>query len=85
MHKVHQEKLEYITGEIQEKNQNIEQIEKDIKTNYDEYNNLKDSNPVFKDEKKEQYLFDNLKTYEDKINELQELINNYKILVAKDV
>lgn len=85
MHKIHQEKLEYITGEIQEKNQNIEQIEKDIKTNYDEYNNLKDSNPVFKDEKKEQYLFDNLKTYEDKINELQELINNYKILVAKDV
>ena len=85
LHKVHQEKLEYITGEIQEKNQNIEQIEKDIKTNYDEYNNLKDSNAVFKDEKKEQYLFDNLKTYEDKINELQELINNYKILVAKDV
>ncbi len=39
LHKIHQEKVEYLTGQIHENKQNIKKIEKEIKTNFDKYNN----------------------------------------------
>ena len=36
---IHQEKVEYLTGQIHENKQNIKKIEKEIKTNFDKYNN----------------------------------------------
>jgi hypothetical protein len=85
LHKIHQEKVEYLTRQIHENKQNIKKIEKEINTNFNEYNNLKDNNPDYKDEEKEKNIFDNLKLYEDNLKELQELVHKYKKLVTKEV
>jgi hypothetical protein len=83
LYKIHKEKLDYLKGEIKEKIENIKLIEKESKENIEEYNKLKELNNGHEEKKKK--ILDDLNLYEKYLNELQELINNFKILITKRI
>ena len=83
LYKIHKEKLDYLKGEIKEKIENIKLIEKESKENIEEYNKLKELNSGHEEKKKK--ILDDLNLYEKYLNELQELINNFKILITKRI
>ena len=85
LRKVHQEKIDYLIGGIKEKIANFEKIEKETKDKVNEYHNLLETNPEYKDEEKKDKILDDLDLYQKDLNELQELINNLKQLVTKEV
>ena len=83
LYKIHNEKLDYLKGVIKEKIENFNLIEKESKENIEEYNKLKELNNGYEEKKKK--ILDDFNLYEKGLNELEELINNFKILVTKGV
>ena len=83
LYKIHNEKLDYLKGVIKEKIENFNLIEKESKENIEKYNKLKELNNGYEEKKKK--ILDDFNLYEKGLNELEELINNFKILVTKGV